>query len=246
MLEPAIEELTRALGEDVEQIALGRQVKVGERPALPGRRDQRGKATTDIGRHLQRQVAQHIGDLLEGGIVSRIGFRVFLGKARKFGLGPPRATAQLQIVVGEREEVADRPLDHAVAVIVQLHVRDHLGAQQADGVAGGGIAEAGVEFLGHRRAADHMAAFQHPHTHPRAGKVEGAGQAVVATADDQGVVMLGHGLFPWDGRVMVWRQPCRLQPGAGAKGWRASGTSARIFLAKLRRQTSLRAIGPVP
>ena len=43
--------------------------------------------------------------------------------------------------------------DHAVAVIGQPHVGDNPGLQQADGVAGHRIAEAGVEFLGHRRPA---------------------------------------------------------------------------------------------
>ena len=58
--------------------------------------------------------------------------------------------------------------------------RDHLGLEQADRVAGDRIAEAGMELLGHRRAADDVAPLEHAHLEPGAGEVEGADEAVVA------------------------------------------------------------------
>jgi hypothetical protein len=49
-----------------------------------------------------------------------------------------------------------------------------------------------MELLGHRRAADHRAAFEHAYPQPGAGEVERADQPVVAAADDQRVVLPGH------------------------------------------------------
>ena len=196
-----------------------------------GRRRQRGQAAADVGRDLQRNIAQHLRHFFQRGIIGGIGRGILAGEAGKLSHRPLCAAAQLEVGIGEGEEIADRPLDHPVAVIMQLHVGDDFGAQQADGVAGGGVAEAGVELLGHRRAADHVPPFQHPHLQPRLGEVESADEAIVAAADNQGVIGIGHAL---------------LQPDGGGKGWRASGISARIFAAKLRRQTSLVAIGPWP
>ena len=70
----------------------------------------------------------------------------------------------------------------------QLHVGDHLGIEQADRIAGDGVAEARVELLGDRRAADDAAPLQHPHLVAGPRQIEGADEAVVAAADDEGVV----------------------------------------------------------
>ena len=63
-------------------------------------------------------------------------------------------------------------------------IADHLRVQQADRVAGGGVAEAGVEFLGDGRAAQDAAAFEDAHGEAGFGQVTGAGEAVVAAAHD--------------------------------------------------------------
>ena len=44
-----------------------------------------------------------------------------------------------------------------------------------------------MEFLGDRGAAQHAAALEHAHLEAGAGEVRGAGEAVVAAADDDGV-----------------------------------------------------------
>ena len=66
----------------------------------------------------------------------------------------------------------------------QAQVLYHLGVQQADRVAGGRVAEAGVEFLGDRGATEDGTALEYAHGEPRLGEVAGAGEAVVAAADD--------------------------------------------------------------
>src|SRR3546814_5028938 len=65
----------------------------------------------------------------------------------------------------------------------------------ASRVGGVGVADAVMELLRHRRAADHGPPVHHLHPQPRGGQVAGAGQAVVSGADDDGIEGLGgaHG-----------------------------------------------------
>jgi hypothetical protein len=76
----------------------------------------------------------------------------------------------------------------------EAELGDHPGIEQAHGVAGGRVAEARVELLGDGRAADHPPALEHGDPPPRPREVAGAGEAVVAAADDQGVEICGRGL----------------------------------------------------
>ncbi len=118
-------------------------------------------------------------------------------------------------------------MDDPQALARQVHVGDHLGVQQRDRVAGDGVAEAGVELLGHRRAADDVAALQHRHLQSGAGEIEGADQPVVAAADDDDVALVGH------------------QPAApGGCGDAASGMAARIRRANAARHGSAGESGP--
>jgi hypothetical protein len=65
---------------------------------------------------------------------------------------------------------------------------DDFGIEQADGVAGGAVAEAGQEFVGDCGAADVPRSFEDGDLEALLGQVIGAGQAVVAGADDDRVV----------------------------------------------------------
>ena len=49
-----------------------------------------------------------------------------------------------------------------------------------------------MEFLRHRRAADHAAAFQHSHLQAGARQIEGADEPVMARAYDQDITMFGQ------------------------------------------------------
>src|SRR3546814_11718326 len=86
-----------------------------------------------------------------------------------------------------RQEITDRPLDHAIAMIGELHVGDDLRLEQADRVAGDRIAEAGMKLLGHRSAADDVARLDDPYLQTRFREIEGAAEAVVAGTEDVGV-----------------------------------------------------------
>src|SRR5690606_42108262 len=55
------------------------------------------------------------------------------------------------------------------------------------GVAGRGVAESRMEFLSHRRPADHAAPLQHHDLQPALRQPPGADQPVVPAADDDDV-----------------------------------------------------------
>ena len=59
----------------------------------------------------------------------------------------------------------------------------------------GAEAEAGHDLLGHRGAAEHVARLQDEGLQAGAGEVRRAHQPVVAAADDDRVVALGHVLL---------------------------------------------------
>ena len=72
-------------------------------------------------------------------------------------------------------------------------VADDLRPQQADDVASDAEAEAGEDLLGDRGATEDVAPLEDEGPQAGPGEVRGADQAVVATADDDGVVALRHG-----------------------------------------------------
>ena len=99
-----------------------------------------------------------------------------------------------RIAIIERQKILHRSLENLQAVFVQPQILDDLRVQQADGVAGRGIAKAGVELLGDRRAADDATTLENPHFQAGFSQITGAGQPVVAGADDEGIKFLGRGL----------------------------------------------------
>ncbi len=70
---------------------------------------------------------------------------------------------------------------------MELEIADDCRVQKRDGVGGDGIAEAGVEFLGDRRAADLRPAFEHRDFEAGHREIGGGDEAVVTAADDDDV-----------------------------------------------------------
>src|SRR5690606_23057412 len=95
------------------------------------------------------------------------------------------AAADLEVRVGrERQEVRERALDDAQAVLRQPQVAYHLRLQQAHRVGRHGVAETRVKLGGRDGAAHFGAALEHPHLQSGPGQVTGAYQPVVPAADD--------------------------------------------------------------
>src|SRR5271166_5543620 len=70
---------------------------------------------------------------------------------------------------------------------MKIEVADDFRVEKRDRVGGDGIAEAGVEFLGDRRAADNRPALKHGDFEPRGGEIGGRDKAIVTPADDDDV-----------------------------------------------------------
>ena len=114
-------------------------------------------------------------------------------KLLELGLRALEPAAQQEIAaIILRQEVRDRPLDDLEPPLGQPHIGNDLGLQQGDRIAGDGIAEAGVKFFGHRRAAHDLAAFKHQDLLARPREVKSAGQAIMPAADDHGIIGRAH------------------------------------------------------
>src|SRR5271165_7502944 len=70
---------------------------------------------------------------------------------------------------------------------MKIEVADDFRVEKRDRVGGDGIAEAGVEFLGERRAADNRPALKHGDFEPRGGEIGGRDKAIVTPANDDDV-----------------------------------------------------------
>ena len=112
-------------------------------------------------RRAQQQAAQQLHGALEHRVVVGQARGVAGAEAARLGerVGERRAGAE-RVAAGQRQEVLHRALDDAQAVFGEPQVADHARVEQADGVAGGGVAEAGMEFLGDGGAADDVAALE--------------------------------------------------------------------------------------
>jgi len=95
--------------------------------------------------------------------------------------------------VRQRQEILCPALDDAQTTIAKPQIADDLRLQQADRVGGGGVAEAGVEFLGNGGAADDAAPLNDAHAQAGHGKVGCTRQPIMARSNDNGVEV-GHGL----------------------------------------------------
>ena len=101
------------------------------------------------------------------------------------------AAAKKIIAVRQRRKRAVERNDFEI-VFRQFELADHFGTQQAHDIGANRIFKSRIDLFGHRRAAEHMAALEHQNFLPCFGQIGGAGEAVVAGADDDRVVV-GHG-----------------------------------------------------
>ncbi len=135
-----------------------------EAAKLAPRRQQRQQihdAATESGRRLQPLGADHLPHPIHRCVEAMEIVVVPTGEAADGG-------AVMRLVAGHQQrapvledaEIALHP-HRLIAVAFQLQLFDHLRPQQAYGVGSDGVAVAGMEFLCHRRAAQHGAPLQH-------------------------------------------------------------------------------------
>ena len=132
-------------------------------------------------RHLHHQLA-----------VRLVGLCVDHGMARDLAARPGViAAAEKMITIRQRRECAVEGDDFEI-VIRQLKLADHLWTEQADHVRAHRVLKTGVNLLGYCGTANQMAALQNKDSLAGFRQVCGAGEAVVAGADDDRVVIC-HG-----------------------------------------------------
>ncbi len=192
-LEPAVKHVASRFAEQPqrrgEAVGLPQPFADGGEPAQFAR-CVRQAAEFQVGRRLQNEAAQHRRDALDLGLVGAIARRIAGAELRDLPLGAAFPHEQMASV-GQRQEVLDAAVNDAQPVLVEPQVADDFRLQQTYRVGCDRVAEAGMELLGNGRAADHAAPLQY--AHPQAGHAEigGAGEAVVASSDDDGVE-IGH------------------------------------------------------
>jgi hypothetical protein len=190
---PTIESKPKAA---VEQLAGAAREQLVHRALRGQRQGAKGVADGERGAHVApamqvrrwragEQRAQQVDGLADVRVERGEPRAVVAAAGRERLRGVARAgTDREASAVRFEHHVLQRSLEDREAVLGEAQVLLDAGMQQAHGVAGGRVAEAGVEFLGDRGASGDAPAFVQGD--PKAGRreVRGAGQAVVARPDD--------------------------------------------------------------
>ena len=186
--EIVIQQFAGGLGEQVEQVATAAQVEVLQalRDRIRAQPVGEGDAFADVGRREVDEFLQHRHHAVEHRGVIGQARDIARCELRDLAVGVSAAEAEAA-AIRQRQEIRVRPLHYPQAVLRQAQVGDHLRVEQADRVAGHRIAEAGMEFLGHRRATDEVPALEHAHLQAGGREIGRADQAVVSATDDQDI-----------------------------------------------------------
>ncbi|MNV30880.1 hypothetical protein D3C71_1221670 [compost metagenome] len=139
-LEPAVQVLGRRDREQVQQLLAQRRRQCVQAPAeLPCppqlRQHLQPVPVGDVGRRLQGNRAQHVGEHLQALLIPRQLLRVARREALQLGLGQ-RAAGQQVLAARQGQEVVDPARHHDQPVRGQVELGDHLGLQQRDGIGG--------------------------------------------------------------------------------------------------------------
>ena len=191
-LEPLVEDIAGRTGEELDKIALPfepeRTQAVCDFGCVQEAREAGGEALSgrEIGGRLERERAQDVGQALEPRLIRREPFGVAGGEFRHLRPGAPRPGLEVA-PVGQGEEIRQRALDQLEAVAMEVEIADDCRAQKRDRIGGDGIAEAGMEFLRRRGAADLSAPLEHRDFEAGGGEIGGGDQSVMAAADDDHV-----------------------------------------------------------
>ena len=141
-----------------------------------------------VGRGGVDDVAGKVGQLGHGHAELGVDLGVLLGETsdlapRLVSVGPSAE----RIAVGKRQERALQR-DHLEAVPGKPQLANDVRAKEANDVGADGELESGIKLFGNGRPTEHVTALEHENLAPGLGKISGANEAVVATADYDCVV----------------------------------------------------------
>ncbi len=162
-LEPAVEHVAGALGEEVEHVAAAGQVERAKTPrelqGVEPARDVGEFSRSERRRRREQQLAQHVGHTIEHRVVRGQGIRVAAREFRDLGLRRREPAADLEVAaLGQRQEIRHRAQHDLEPVLREPKVAHDARIEQADGIARRRVAESRMEFLGDRGAAKHCRA----------------------------------------------------------------------------------------
>ena len=117
--EPAVEHVARALGEQIEHVALPGEVERAKALRdLPRVEQRAARRPPDVRRRREEQLAQHVGDAIEHRVIRGQRFGVAPRILRDFRLRGLEPAADLEIpAVRQRQEIRERPLDDRKPVL---------------------------------------------------------------------------------------------------------------------------------
>jgi hypothetical protein len=144
------------------------------------------KAGEQVRRRAQHELPQHVRDVLELAREPVERIRIMGAEPRDRRLRPSLAGEEIA-AVGRGQKILRTPLDDSQALLGEPQVPDHLRIEQAHGVGRDRILETRMEFLRDGGPADHLAALDHVHAQARRREIGRAGEAVMASADDDDV-----------------------------------------------------------
>ena len=187
-------------GQQIDESALPFDRPPDQPPAEAECLEERRNAAAGIGRRFQHEVAQQFRRILDHRIIVGQPIGIAL---RKFTdrLPPsiPTMRQQQAAIVIDRPKIGNGTFDDFETVPRQLQIPNDLWVEQTYGVRGNRITISGMKLLGHRRTADNHVLFQHDDVEPARSQIGGAGQTVVASADNRDIMVGGSHV-----RVLTW------------------------------------------
>ncbi len=188
-LEVVVQEVGRRAGQQPDGVVEDLAVHLPEALAERGQGDQLlGIVAEEVGRHLVEEGLDGPQDLVDVVVEGIVGIGVMRAVASDLLEVLPVVLAEQQVVAVLLGAERGRHQDGHEAVLDEVEVLDDVGAEEAQSVGEGREPEAGPQLLGDGRAADQVTPLQDERAQARPGQIGAVGQAVVAAADDDGVV----------------------------------------------------------
>ncbi len=193
VLEPARQEIVGAHRHQVDQVV----ELVADLSVTPDEAEHLAEvleiALRRINGRFEKKSAHVVRGLVEPGIELGVDRAVVLRETAELLGGPGHITREDDVVIGADRAKHVGRRQHREAELAQVKFPDDLRVQKAHDVRECRGPESRRELLGDGSAADDRPAFEHENLLTRFGEIGATGQAVVATADDDGIVLCcGH------------------------------------------------------